>query len=238
MSTLKPGTRVKIQDKLRYDGKLYGLVGVIDRYYMPSVNFRNAYIHGAAQAAVKFKNLANPNSKDGVFWFFSCDIKATREPETTNMENINISERKTAMQNFILPPKGTALIKFPNGTNQNKTYLYARYDDVAPGDTVIVQTGHHGLSVATVSDIDTDPVDNVQYGREIVCVADTTAYEKRKTDRARLAELERTMQARVANLQNLRMYQLMAQVDPSLKDMLNEYTAIAGITLPSADSQD
>lgn len=93
-------------------------------------------------------------------------------------------------------------------------------------------------AVATVSDIDTDPVNNVQYGREIVCVADTTAYEKRKADRARLAELERTMQARVANLQNLRMYQLMAQVDPSLKDMLNEYTAIAGITLPSADSQD
>lgn len=238
MSTLKPGTRVKIHDKLRYDGKLYGLVGIIDRYYMPSANSRNAYIHGTAQAAVKFKNLTNPHSKDGVFWFFSCDVKATREPETTTMENIDIFERKTAMQNFILPPKGTALIKFPTGTNQNKTYLYARYDDVTPGDTVIVRTGHHGLSIATVSDIDTDSVDNVQYGREIVCVADITAYEKRKADRARLAELERNMQARVANLQNLRMYQMMAQVDPSLKDMLNEYTTIAGITLPSAESQE
>lgn len=118
-------------------------------------------------------------------------------------------------------------IKFVHGYNTDQTYPYALYDeDIIIGDTVVVMTGHHGMAIAEVRSIGEMPKDSVTCGREIICKVDMTAYIDRKAKAKKMAELKVEMDAKVKALQEVALYELMAEKDPELKAMLEAFKAL------------
>ena len=118
-------------------------------------------------------------------------------------------------------------IRFQDGYNTDKTYPYALYDEnIAIGDLVVVMTGHHGMSIAEVCSIGDFDKDAVSCDREIVCKVDMTAYQDRKARAKKLADLKKEMDAKVKALQEVALYELMAEKDPELKGMLEAFKAL------------
>jgi len=118
-------------------------------------------------------------------------------------------------------------IKFKDGYNTDKTYPYALYDEgIIIGDTVVVMTGHHGMAIAEVCSIGEMPKDSVTCGREIICKVDMAAYLDRKARAKQMAELKKEMDEKVKALQETALYELMAEKDPSLKAMLEQFKAL------------
>ena len=117
-----------------------------------------------------------------------------------------------------------AKIKFLSGTNTNTEYEYAMFEDYQIGDTVVVASAHHGLGVAKITDIiSQEEAATKKFEREIICAVYMDAYEKRKKNRAKLAELTNRMNQRVQELNKLAIFEMMAERDESLKSMLEEY---------------
>jgi len=118
-------------------------------------------------------------------------------------------------------------VKFCDGSNSNSTYYYALYDDdIIVGDTVAVQTGHHGMGIVKIVSIDNDNFNKVQYGREIVDKIDLTKFQERKAKIAKLKELKNKMDAKVKELQKSAIYEMLAEKDEDLKSLLEEYKSI------------
>lgn len=115
-------------------------------------------------------------------------------------------------------------VKFCDGSNQNTVYYYALYNnEICVGDKVVVMTGHHGMGVATVTEIDDVNSNKVQYGREVVCKIDMTDFNNRKEKKIRMKELKNKMDAQVKKLQESAVYEMLADKDDELKSMLQEY---------------
>lgn len=120
-----------------------------------------------------------------------------------------------------------ATVKFQDGYNKNSTYYYALYDnDVEVNDMVAVMTGHHGLAVAKVVAIEDNNLNRIQYNREVVCKIDLDKYNERKNKIAKIKELKNKMNAQVKKLQESAIYEMLAEKDESLKNMLTEYKAL------------
>lgn len=118
-------------------------------------------------------------------------------------------------------------VNFLDGTNTERTYWYALYDDdIVVGDTVVVKSGHHGLGVAKVVSIDERNTDVVECGREIIAKVDFSAYEERKAKEQRKAELKKNMDAKVKQLQEYAIFEMLAEKDTELSEMLEEYKAL------------
>ena len=85
-------------------------------------------------------------------------------------------------------------ISFLEGSNVGLVYYYALYDDtIEIDDVVVVNTGHHGLAIAKVVEIEPNNVDknHVRCGREIISKVDFSAYNERQEKAKRLSELKK-----------------------------------------------
>lgn len=190
------GSRVRILPHANYKDRFAGCVGEI------------VYMSGLAsgRVGVKISGHINPNSKYGCFWF-----------------DVDQFELLESEEKVMLPNYKTASIRFLNG-NTDSTFHYALYDaEVKPGDTVVVKTGHHGLSVAEVVEIDAGNAASVKFGREIVARVDFSAYEARKDRAKKIAELKRQMDAKVEELQQEAIYEMLAEQDAGLAKLLADY---------------
>ena len=133
-------------------------------------------------------------------------------------------EEKEKDKMYITGDFKVAKVKFLSGTNTNTEYEYAMFDDYQIGTTVIVQSAHHGLGVAKIMDvIDKEKAVTKKFEREIVTAIDMTAYEQRKKDRARLKELDSTMKRKAEEINKLAVFEMLAEKDEELKNMLEEY---------------
>ena len=187
------GARVQIKPKSHYNGRFAGEFGEVVRDYEDSI-------------AVRIDGIDNPRSQYGAYWFNENEVEFI-ESEEINMYG-----------NYI-----TADVAFLNGTNADKTYHYALYDSaIRPEDIVVVQTGHHGLAVARVVALG-EPNGPVSHGREIVCKVDMSAFEERKAKAAQLVELKARMDSKVQQLQKAAVYEMLAEKDPELAEMLKAY---------------
>ena len=111
--------------------------------------------------------------------------------------------------------------------NAVKTYAFALYeDDVAVGDKVVVRNSDGALQIVEVESIGELPKDMVKNGCEVICKIDLTNYMARKEKAAQIHELKKEMDAKVAQLQAVALYELMAEKDPALKAMLAEFKAL------------
>ena len=118
-----------------------------------------------------------------------------------------------------------AIINFLEGTNTEKGYEYACYDDdIHENDKVVVRSAHHGFGIGYVSCFIENHGQDVY--REIVCKADFSAYNKRVEDRARKAELVKQMKKRSEELKEITLYETLAKADPEMAKLLEDYKSI------------
>ena len=121
-------------------------------------------------------------------------------------------------------------VKFLDGSNKDKEYFYALFEEYNVGDLVVVQTGHHGLALAEISSVDCGDKNRVKCSREIITRVDMEAFYQRQEKRKALAQLKKDMDKKVKELQETALYELLAEKDPALAAMLAEYKQLNGGT--------
>lgn len=142
-----------------------------------------------------------------------------------NLSLVKKEEENSKM--YITGDFKVAKVKFISGTNTNTEYEYAMFDEYNVGDTVVVASAHHGLGLAKITEIITkDEAKTKKFEREIVCYVCMDIYEQRKKNRARLQELNSQMEKRAQELNKLAIFEMLAEKDESLKDMLDEYKTL------------
>ena len=157
--------------------------------------------------AVYIDGIHNPRSQYGCFYFKAKDIQELRGG--TIMDG-----------NYRI-----AMVKFLDGADTDKTWPYACYDDsITVDDNVVVMSAHHGIGVGQVVLI--RPKDDEKIIREVICKADFSEYNARLTTRKVRAELESKMKQRAAELQELSLYKMLADHDPAMKELLNQYEGL------------
>lgn len=204
---------VKVMPFAGYRNKYVGETGVVEKEYLANRYSKTEKI------GVRLDNRTNSASATGVFWFDADKLEI--------IDNYETEEAEIMLKGFKV-----AGISFLEGTNTGCVYAYALYDEsITVDDIVVVQTGHHGLAVAKVVDIDAPGIgtDSVKHGREVIAKVDFTAFNERKEKAARLAKLKVEMDRKVEELQNVAIYELLAEKDTALKDMLDEFKALSAI---------
>lgn len=111
----------------------------------------------------------------------------------------------------------------------NKEYIFAAYEGLTVGDIVVVDT-RNGYHLATVTSIAERLPRAVSMGdlKEVVCKADFKEFYSRKEKREKANALKSEMDKKVKVLQSQAIYELLAEKDPSLKEMLDEYKELIG----------
>lgn len=115
--------------------------------------------------------------------------------------------------------------------NTDKEYLFACYEkDVAVGDIVVVDT-RYGFQLVTVTKVLNDTSEQVvrftkemkKNLKEVVCKVNTEEFTARKEKAEKRAEIKAEMDKRVKELQASAIYEMLAEKDDSLKQMLQQY---------------
>lgn len=111
--------------------------------------------------------------------------------------------------------------------SNEKQYNFKCYDAVKVGDVVVVDT-QYGFNVATVTEIE-PTTKNLPLGelKEVVAVVDTTAFNERREKAERTKELKKKMDKKVKELQNIAIYEMLAEKDPELREMLEELKSLS-----------
>lgn len=121
-------------------------------------------------------------------------------------------------------------IKFIEGSNTTTEYNYALYDsNINVGDYVVVKSANHGMGIATITNIiaDENVTDAMRNycngGREVVAKFDMSTYNERIEKRKMAKQLKADMSRKMKEMQELAMFELMAEKNPELKEMLETY---------------
>lgn len=174
---------------------------------------RNA---GQSNLGVRLDDKTNKASSYGVFWFKKEALKKIKNNNEKEESKIMLNGYKVAVVNFI------------DGKNTDQEYYYAAYgDSFKPDDYVVVHTGHHGMAIAKIVAIEDSGLDRVTCGREIIDKIELTYYNNRKEKTKKIQELKSRMDAKVQELQKSAIYEMLAEKDETLKELLKEYKSIS-----------
>lgn len=119
------------------------------------------------------------------------------------------------------------VVTFLKGTNTTKRYNFALFnDDICISDVVLCDAAT-GYQVAQIVDIiDKDEYVGSDVTKEIICKVDFSAFERRAAERKRKVELKKKMDKMVRDDKELVLYQMLAEKNPEMKSMLDEYNSI------------
>lgn len=181
-----------------------GAVGTVFKYYNQ-------------QVCVCFAQIRNPRSSYNCFYFEQRDL----DHYTNNIECKK--ELKIMEGNYRI-----AQVSFLEGNNTDVKYPYACYDSaIVEGDICVVMSAHHGLGIAKVIEI--GPKTDEKITREIVCKCDFDEYNDRVAIRKRRAVLLKQMHARAAELQEIALFQMLADNDQDMQNILSEYQKLGEV---------
>ena len=203
MSIAILNAKVKILASNKYENRFEGAIGVVENTS-----------GGGTSVGVKIPGRENPRSSTGLFWFDADEIEFM-----DSEENVMLSQN----ENFMV-----AGVKFIEGTNRDKEYFYALFEEFNVGDLVVVQTGHHGLALAEITSLGWTDKERVKCSREIVTRVNMEAFYERQEKRKALAQLKKDMDKEVKELQETAIYELLAEKDPALAAMLEQYKQLNG----------
>ena len=201
-----PGTRVKVVKKSSYKK-----CNVLYEY---GVVIRNAY--GAyGKIIVKLDNKTNAYSGTGYFYFKPYELEIINEDED-NMEEETMSN----VTNYL----NIARVRFVDDSGSN-TYAYANFEsNLKAGDLCVVMSAHHGMGLARVVEI--EDRHDIETPREVIARVDTEWYDERVKVRKQAAELKAMMQERAKQLQDIALYQMLAEKDTHMQDLLTRYESL------------
>ena len=98
------------------------------------------------------------------------------------------------------------------------------FDENIDTDDLVLCDTKYGYSVARVVDIIPQlGYEGVNVTKEIICKVDFSDFEKRKESRKKAQKLKSKMDKKVKELQGIALIEVMAENNPELKNMLNEY---------------
>ena len=202
-----PGTRVEVAGCMSYKKYDYrGKVGTV------VTNQYGAY----GKIIVKLDGERNPYSGTGNFYF------KPRELTLVNESNTDILEENT-MQN-VVNYFNIVKIKYLDSAYTTK-HDYANFDtSLKVGDLCVVKSLNHGLGLARVTEV----IDrnDIKTSREIVAKVDTEHYDSRVESRKQAAELKALMEERARQLQDIALYQMLAEKDLHMQDLLNRFNSL------------
>ncbi|KZR59135.1 hypothetical protein [Pseudobacillus badius] len=113
-----------------------------------------------------------------------------------------------------------AVVEFQTGY---KRYEFKTDLELSVGDVVVVDATP-GISVATVVGLkDTSKLAT----KWVIQKVDLTVHEERLAKEKKLKEIREKMEARRKELQEIQIYQLLAQEDEGMAALLNEYQKLA-----------
>lgn len=205
---IKPGTRVLIIGQSRYGQDLRNRLGTV----------RWSFIDH--RVGVLVDGIRNERSEYGWFYFDMDELEIVSENDdiTENMED------KTMAISNIKNYLNAVRVRF-SGEAKPCNYLYANFEsDLKVGDLVVVKPANHDIAVAKVEEIVEGDEFTVQ--REIVAKVNTEAYDNRVSIREKAAELKAKMEERAKQLQDVALYKMLAENDPAMMELLNEYQAL------------
>lgn len=110
-------------------------------------------------------------------------------------------------------------VAFPGGYGTPKIYSFRTDLDLSVGDTVVCDTAN-GLTIGTVSDLEGNEPKATKW---IVQRVDLDAHKKRLEKEKALNAIKKKMDERRKQLQDIQIYQLLAQTDPEMKTLLEQY---------------
>ena len=186
---------IKIGDKVTtHDGRKYGRI--IEEWY------------GVIDECIKVEFIA----QDGLSYIYRAD-----ELERI-IEEDNVMAKLTGYKQVAAIKQGCS------------TYYYAIFDDgrkYYPGDSVIVSGAASGM-VQKIEEI-VDPEEaasrmgNKSITAEVIAYVDTSAYEERVAKRKEATELKKKMDQVIKQMDESNKYEMYAERNPELKDMLETY---------------
>jgi len=120
-----------------------------------------------------------------------------------------------------------AMVKFVQGTNTDKKYAFALFEDYISVDEYVLCDTAHGYSVGKVIEIiNKDEYDGVEITKEIISPINFYYFEQRKKNREEAKKLKSEMDKKMKEMQELALYEMMAEKSPELKEMLNQYKTL------------
>lgn len=202
---IEVGSRVIIVAQGSYEQCLIGKTGEVRSIY-------------AGNVGVLLDGTRNERSGYGRFYFDGHQLKVLDENENDNVmedENMVVSNIKNYLNIVRVRISGEA---------KPCSHLYANFEpDVKLGDLLVVKQPY-GMAVAIVEEILEGDDFTVQ--REVVTKVDTEAFNNRVRVRQQPAELKAKMEERAKQLQDVALYKMLAENDPDMKELLNEYQAL------------
>lgn len=120
-----------------------------------------------------------------------------------------------------------AMVKMLQGVNTTKEYAFALYDEKVNVDDLVLCDTQYGYAVARVVHImPLEEYEGVNITKEVICKVDFNDFEKRKDVKCRAKKLKSSMDKMVKELQDIALVELMAEKNPELKTMLDEYKSL------------
>jgi hypothetical protein len=142
-----------------------------------------------------------------------------------SLNDKNITEKEC--DNMIKGNYEVAMVKFLQGMNTAQEYAFALYDDDMLIDDLVLCDTVNGYRVAKISKIMPQREYNgVPVTKEIICKVDFTNFETRKKNRVKAEQLRTEMDKKLKDLQEIALYELMAEKSPELKEMLETYKSL------------
>jgi hypothetical protein len=191
----------KVNDRVKVSNvalQTYGCTGQVEgtNYWGDTINVRLDFNHKIY--TYKRKNLTIVNEQNNI---------------------TNKGDNNMLMGNY-----NVAMVKFLQGMNTTKEYAFALFDtNIVVNDLVLCDT-QNGYGVAKVEEIvSQNDYNGVPVTKEIICKVDFTDFEQRKENRAKAKQLKVDMDKKIKGLQEIALYEMMAEKCPELKDMLNAY---------------
>lgn len=120
-----------------------------------------------------------------------------------------------------------AMVKFVQGTNTVKGYAFALFDNNIGVDDLVLCDTSNGYGVAKVTEIiPQNEYEGASVTKEIICKVDFTDFEQRKENREKAKKLKVEMDKKIKDLQELTLYEMMAEKCPELREMLDMYKTL------------
>lgn len=173
-------------------------------------------------------NLYNHNSSYGN-WYFDAEYLEPVKTNSCDIQTNKLIERDCKGMDKKTGYNSVVEIRFLNGTNTNKTYIYACYESgIKKGDICVVKSAHHGFGIGEITSVYNGTIDEPIY-REIVCIVNFDAYNTRVENRERIKQLKEQMKKRSEQLQDIALYEMLAKNDKTMMDLLDEFKTIGGM---------
>lgn len=154
----------------------------------------------------------------------SLSLENVDETHNTNIEN-NITKGDNEM---ITGNYRIAMVKFVQGTNTTKEYAFALFDEYVDVDNYVLCDTANGYGVAKVVEIIAKDEYDGDVTKEIICGLNFVDFEQRKKNREEAKKLKSEMDKKMKEMQELALYEMMAEKSPELKEMLEAYKGLVG----------